>query len=156
MRRLQPLAGRSAARIRQDGRSLEKVGLLGIVLGHLDAALGEALVHRGDDFVIPAQLGPQRIGHALAGEVVLGRPEASDEDQNVGALERRPRGVDEMRSMVANDGLEGDGHAEFVKPGRQEQGIGVLPVRSEHFRADRDDFGDHGFSLAPPKRRKQA
>ena len=48
-----------------------------------------------------------------------------------------------MVEGVADDGLEGDGDAEVVELFGEEEGVGVLPVRGEHFGADGDDFSDH-------------
>ena len=63
-------------------------------------------------------------------------------------LDRGARDRGKVLAVVANDGLEGDADPQFVEPAGQEEGIGVLPVRSEHLRADGDDFRDHDFSLA--------
>ncbi len=52
---LQPLSWRSASGIRQYRRAVQDVGLPGLGLRHLQAALREALVHNGDDFVITFQ-----------------------------------------------------------------------------------------------------
>ena len=53
-----------------------------------------------------------------------------------------------MVEVVADNGLEGDTDPQFVETAGEEEGIGVLPVRSEHLRADGDDFRNHRFSLA--------
>ena len=51
--------------------------------------------------------------------------------------------------VVADYGFEGDIHAEVVEAAGQKKRVGILPVRSEHLGADRNDFGDHRLSLAP-------
>ena len=81
----EPLAGSGAVGIGKDGGAFENVGLLGIVGGHLPAALGEALLQTGEDFGIAVQGDAERFGDSFAGEVVFGGAEAAAEDQNVGA-----------------------------------------------------------------------
>ena len=144
----QPLSRRRAPGVRQHDRSLQHVGLLGIVVRHLQPPLGKALVHRGDDFVIAFQFYAQRIGHSFAREVVFGRAQPAHEDGDVGAADRRPRYGDEVLAIVADNGLEGDANPQVVKAAGEEEGIGVLPRRGEHLRADGNDFRDHDFSLA--------
>ena len=56
-----------------------------------------------------------------------------------------------MVKVVADYGLESDDDAQFVELIGKEKGIGVLTERSEHLRADRNDFSDHEFSLALAK-----
>jgi hypothetical protein len=50
--------------------------------------------------------------------------------------------------VVANDRLERDTDPKFVEAAGEEEGIRVLAVRSQHLRANGDDFRDHRFSLA--------
>ena len=52
----------------------------------------------------------------------------------------------EVGEGVADDGLEGDGDAEGVELGGEEEGVGVLAEGGQHLGADGDDFGDDGFS----------
>ena len=56
-----------------------------------------------------------------------------------------------MVKIVADNGFEGDDYALIVELPGEEKGICVLTVRSEHLRADRNDFSDHLFSLALQK-----
>ena len=141
----QPLSGRRAPRVRQHHRALQHVSLLGIVLRHLQAPLGEALVHRGNDFVISFEFNSQGSGHGFARQIVLRWSQSAHEDGDVGAADRRPRGRGEVFEVVANHGLECDTDPKFVETAGEEEGIGVLPVRSQHLRADGDDFRDHRF-----------
>ena len=83
------------------------------------------------------------VGDALAGEVVFRGAEAAGEQKDVGAVERDTDGVGEVRTVVADDGFEGDGDAEVVETAREVERVGVLAVRREHFTADGDDFSDH-------------
>src|ERR1035438_10183105 len=53
-----------------------------------------------------------------------------------------------MVEVIADHGLKGDDHAQVVELLGEEKGVGVLTVRSEHLRTDRNDFSDHPFSLA--------
>ncbi len=108
----------------------QNVGLLGIVLRHLNATFGKALVHRGDDVVIALQLNAQRGGHALAREVVFGRTQTSHEDGDVGAADRGACHRGEMVEIVADDGLEGDDDAQIVETAGEEKGI-ACPAGTE-------------------------
>src|ERR1019366_10439616 len=74
--------------------------------------------------------------------------QASHEDGDVGAANGGPRHRCKEVPVVADYGFESDADAEIIKTSGEEQGIAVLPVRSQHLRADGDDFGDHGTSLA--------
>jgi hypothetical protein len=50
--------------------------------------------------------------------------------------------------IVADDRLERDTDSQPIQALSQEKRIGVLAVRSQHLRTNRDDFRNHGFSLA--------
>ncbi len=141
---LQPLPGSCSARVGDHLCAGDDVGLARVVLRHRDAPLGEALVHRSNQIVITSKLNPQCVGHALARQIVFGRPQASHKDDQVGALDRSAGDGGQLQPMIANDGLEGNAHAEFVELAGEVKGVGILPVRSEHLRADGHDFGDHG------------
>ena len=65
------------------------------------------------------------------------------------------RDANKMIEGIADDGLEGDDDAQFVELAGEEEGIGVLTERSEHLRADRNDFSDHLASLALRKTRRE-
>jgi hypothetical protein len=54
-----------------------------------------------------------------------------------------------MVEIIPDHGLEGDDDAQLVELVGQEKRVGVLTERSKHLRADRNDFSDHRFSLAP-------
>ena len=75
----------------------------------------------------------------------------SDEYCDVSALKGYTRNPSQMVEVIADNGLEGDDHPQFVELLGEEEGIRVLTVRSEHLRSDRNDFSDHLFSLAPRK-----
>ena len=94
--------------------------------------------------MVALELDPQRLGNRLACEVVLGRAEASHKDDEVGALDRGACDGSQLQPVIANNGLEGDINADVVELAGEVEGISVLPVRSEHLRADGHDFGDHG------------
>ncbi len=144
---VEPLAGRAAVGVGQQGCALENVGLLEIVLGHGDAPGGGAGVQRGDLRGVAAQGERERFGDGLAGQIVFGGSEAAHEDENVGAAESGANGVDEILAPVANDGLESDGDADPVELFREIERVGVLAERGEHLGADGDDFGFHEDSF---------
>ncbi len=52
-------------------------------------------------------------------------------------------GADQIFLPIANDGLEGDGHADFVELFCDVKRVGVLSERSKHLGADSDDFRFH-------------
>ncbi len=145
---LQPLSRRRAAGVRQHDRALQHVGLLRVVVRHLQPSLREALVHRGDDFVVALQLHAQGLGDRLAREIVLGGAKSAHEDGDVGAADCGARYGGEVLAVVAHDGLEGNADSQFIEAAGEEEGIGVLPRRGQHLRADGDNFRDHEFSLA--------
>ena len=61
-----------------------------------------------------------------------------------------------MVEGIADDRFKGDDHAHFVELPGKEKGVGILTVRSQHLRTDRNDFSDHLFSLALGKCRLAA
>jgi hypothetical protein len=130
---------------------LHNVSLLRIVGGHLNATLGKTLVHRGNHVVIAAQFDSKRRSYTFTREVVFGWAETSGEDDDVGAFDRRACDRNQVVKTVADDSLEGDDHAHPIKLIGEEKGVGVLTERSEHLRADRNDFSDHQFSLKKKK-----
>ena len=73
--------------------------------------------------VVALKLNAQRSGNALAGEIVLGGTKPSHEDDDVGATDGGACNSGEMVKVVADNGLEGDDHAQFVE----------LPVRKREF-----------------------
>ena len=79
-----PLAGRGAEQIRQHRCASQDVGLLGIVRGHLYAALGEPLFELRDEIGIALQFQTQRVGHRLARQVIFSWAEAARENDDVG------------------------------------------------------------------------
>ena len=125
---VEPLAGRAAVGVGQNGCALENVGLLEIVLRHGDAPGGGAGVERGDLRGVAAQGERERFSDGFAGEVVFRGAEAAHEDENVDAAEGGADGVDEVFAAVADDGLEGDGDADLVEFFGEIEGVGVLAV----------------------------
>ena len=111
--------------------------------GICSAPFGETFVQRGDNLVIAFQFDSQRCRHSFARQVILRRSHAAHKDGEVDAANRSPSRRCEMFEVVANNRLEGDTDPKFVETAGEEQGIGVLPVRSQHLRADGNDFRDH-------------
>ena len=50
--RVEPLTGRRAVRVRERFSTLDDIALLGVVVGDLDAACGEACIQGGDNLLI--------------------------------------------------------------------------------------------------------
>ena len=145
-----PLAGGAAVAVGEELGAVDDLGLLFVVGRHGDAARGETFVERGDGVGVFVELDAERVGDAVAREVVFGGAEAAGGDDDVGARERDADGGGEVLAVVADDGLEGDGDAEVVEAFGEEEGVGVGAVRRQHLRADSDDFSDHvvGWMLA--------
>ena len=58
--------------------------------------------------------------------------------------------------IVADNGLESDADPELVEAFGEEEGIGVLTIRSQHLRADGDDLRNHDSGLALKECRYQS
>ncbi len=84
---VEPLAGRAAVGIGENGCALEDVGLLEIVWRHGDAPGGGAGVEGGDLCGVAAEGERESFGDGFAGEVVFSGAEAAHEDENVDAAE---------------------------------------------------------------------
>ena len=137
------LAGRAAVGVGQQRRTVEDVGLLGVVGRHGDAAGGEALVQPGEQLVVGLHADAERGGNGLARQVVFGGSEAAREHDDVGTGECDAGRAGKMRKRVADNGLEGYLHAQIVQLLREEERVRVLPERRQHFGAGGDNFSDH-------------
>jgi hypothetical protein len=93
--------------------------------------------------MVALQLYSERLGDALAREIVFGGTEASGKKNDLGTGERDSAGLQQMRAAVADNGLEDDLDAELVETPGQEQGIGVLAIGRQEFGADRYDLSIH-------------
>src|SRR3974377_201489 len=123
-------------------------------IGRARCAPGRARTRgpRGDECGSAAEGDSGRGGGGLASEVVFGGTEAAGEDDDIATHDCGAGNANEMIEGVSNDGFEADVDAELVELAGQEQGIGILTERSEHLRADRNDFSDHVASLALEKK----
>src|SRR5215470_3302049 len=72
----QPLSASGAVQIWQDHCAVENVSLLGVIRGHLQAAIGEAFFQLVDEFRITVECGAKSRGDGFAREVVFGRTES--------------------------------------------------------------------------------
>ena len=140
---VEPLAGSGAAAVLQQLGSGDAVGLLDVVFRHAHAVCGGAGVQGGHHFVIALQFDAERLGHALAREIVLGGAEASGKNNDLGAGERDAAGLQQVLAAVADNGLEDDLDAKLVETPGQEQGIGVLAEGRQELGADRYDLSIH-------------
>ena len=143
----EPLAGSSAVGIWQNRRSVQNVGLLGIVGRHFPAALREPLLQARQNLVIPAQAHPEGLGNGLPGEIVFGRPKTTAENYDIGAEQRMLRGSNQPPQVVSHDALENDVNSQLVELIREIQGIGIHAVGSQHLGTHRDDFGVHALAV---------
>ena len=122
---VEPLAGCAAVAVGEEFGAVDDLGLLFVVGRHGDAALGEAFVERGHGVGVFVEFDAERVGDAVAGEVVFRWAEAAGGDDDVGAGERDADGGGEVLAVVADDGFEGDGDAEVVEAFGEEEGVGV-------------------------------
>ena len=112
---LKILPGRCAAVVGQHDCAFDDVSLLGVVCGHGDAPFGKALVHHRHDVVIALELDAQRRGDTLASEIVLCGTKSSDENGKIGTIDGSTGNAGEVVKIVADHGLEGDDHAQFIE-----------------------------------------
>ena len=96
---------------------------------------------------IAAQDERKSLCHGLAREVVLSGAKAAHDDEDVSAREGGADGADKVFAAVADDGFEGDGHANFVEFFGQVKGVGVLAEGGKHLGADSNDLGFHKGSF---------
>ena len=139
-----PLAGRGAERIRQHRGAGQDVGLLGIVGGHLDAALGEALFELRNDLGIALQFQTQRVGHRFARQVIFSGAEAAGENDDVGTPHGEFGGRGQPFGVVAHNALEAHFNAQVVQFFGEVKRVRVLAMGSQQLRPNRDDLGVHG------------
>ena len=139
-----PLSGRGAERIRQRRGASQNVGLLGIIGGHLHAALGEALFKSRDHVRIALQFQPQRIGHRFARQVIFRGAKAARENDNVRTPHREFGGRSQSFAVVAHNALEAHFNAQFIQLFGEIERVGVLAMGSKQLRPDGNDLGVHG------------
>ena len=141
------LPRRAAIGVGHHLRAVDHVGLARIVLRHLHAPRGKALVHGGQNLRVAAQPHAQRRSRSLAREVVLGGAESAGEDHDVRALEGDARRAGQVFQVVADDGLEGHRDAQLVEPRRQVERVGVLPEGRQHLRPGGNNLSNHALVL---------
>ena len=124
-------------------RAVEDVGLLGVVRRHGHAARGEALVERGEDVGVAAELEAEGGGDGFAGEVVFGGAEAAGEEDDVGAGDARSAALVRCSRLSPTMVLKATWTPRSLRPLGEVERVGVLPEGREHLRAGGDDFSDH-------------
>ncbi len=139
-----PLAGSGAERIRQRRGAGQDVGLLGIVGGHLHAALSEAFFKPRDHLRIALQFQAQRVGHRFARQIIFRGAEATGENDNVRTPHREFGRRGQSFAVVAHNGLEAHFDAQFIQLFGEIERVGVLAMGSEQLRPNGNDLGVHG------------
>jgi len=94
---------------------------------------------------IDPQFKLQRISDRFAGEIVLGRPESTHKNNNIGPRKCEACSSGEMLAAVADDSLENHLNSELVEFFGEIKRIRVLAERGQQLRADRDDLGVHAL-----------
>ena len=87
------------------------------------------------------------LGHRLARQIILGWTQAAAEKQYVRPRHRGLSNAHNVFEVVADDCLESNFHSQTVQFFGEIKRVGVLPERSQHLRAHRDDLGIHNGSL---------
>ncbi len=147
-----PLTGRAAVGVGQDHSAGNHLRLFEVIRRHFHAARSEAAFQVRDDFGIRMQVKSERVGYCFASEVVLGWPQATDEDHDVGARKGQSRRTRKVFPAIADDGFKNDFDPELVEPFRQVQRVCILAKRGQQFGADRDDFSVHATSVNESRR----
>ena len=95
------------------------------------------------DSGVEDQFAVERLGDGVAGDVVLGGPEAAGENQDGGAAHGLAHLGGEAVAVVTDDAFGDDFDAEFVQLRGEVERVGVEAIAGEHLAADGDDFGVH-------------
>jgi hypothetical protein len=148
--------GRRPVGIRQHVGSLGDHGLLPVVLGHGDLPVREAPFDVGQDGRIQAQPPVQDGRHDVAGQVVLGGPQAAGGDDDVGSAQGLAQRCLDAGGIVPHRRLEEQVNARLGQPLGDPAGVGIHDLAQEQLGADGQDLGAHpdatsqeGFSSQP-------
>ncbi len=139
--RSNPLPGGRPVRVVETHRAVDEHGLPAVDLGHGQVALREALRDARQLDRVLVQAPPQRRGHRLAREVIVGRAEAAGEHDDVGALQRRPHGEFEVRELVPHDAASHQVDAERGQAPGDHGGVRVGTAECQQLTADRNRLG---------------
>ncbi len=137
---LDPLAHGRPVGIRQGLGALHQKRLALVVFGHLALAAAEALFDGVVEILSEDQWPAQRFGHGFACEIVLGRAQASRENDDLRVRKRLAGGCGEQGAVVSDDQLAAHLHSQRVELIGEEQRVGVQALGGQHFRPHGDDF----------------
>ena len=110
-------------------------------VGHLQAPARKALHQALDDVGMLDEGKANHVCQRIARHVIVGRPEAAGQDDQVGALERAPQMLADLAPVVADNGLRPQLDAERAQSLREHERVRIEPRRSQQLAADRDDLG---------------
>ncbi len=139
----QPQARRRAARILQDFCAFRNHRLAHIDLGHFAVQSAKASLDVTKDVVVAQQFAAQKFRNSFAREVVLGGAKSARCDHELHAIQRVAKCLAQQIAVVADNRLSHHLNANFVQLLRQEERIGVKPVRREQLRTHCDYFRFH-------------
>ena len=88
------------------------------------------------------------ISQRIARDVVVGRPEAAGQDDEVDAIESAAQVLGDFAATVADDGLRSQLDAERSQPLREKERVRIEARRAQQLAADRDDLGACAAALA--------
>ena len=135
------LAGCGPIRILEDGAALNHQPLPPVHVGHLQAPARKPLHQALDDVGMLDEGKAEHVRQRIAGHIVVGRPEAAGQDDEVGAFERAPQVLGDLTTVVADHGLRPQLDAERAQPLREHERVRIEPRRSQQLAPDRDDLG---------------
>ena len=136
-------AGRRALRVGQDGRALGHHGLDAVAGRHLAAVAVEAPLHVLERRVVEHEADARGTGHAVAGQIVLGRAEPAADDDQVAVRRVGADGPLDLVLDIAHRLVAGHLDAQLAELLGQPRRIAVHDLARDHLVADRQDHRFH-------------
>ena len=126
----QPLPRCRSVRVRQNRRTLENVGLFGVVRRHLPAARGEAFFQALQNVGVSLQPESESFGYSFSCQIVFRRTQPTAEDDDIGTVERVLSCRDQAPLIVSDYALENHLRAKLVQLLGEVERIGIYAVGS--------------------------
>ncbi len=127
-------------RVRKRGGATRHHRLSPVHFGHLQTAPGKPPRDGCGDFRILRHRQTERLGDDVSSQIVIGRPEATCQDHQVGALQRFRENGAQALAVVTDDRLAFYLDPEAREFLRDEQRVRVEPRPAQQLAADCDDF----------------
>ena len=136
----QPQPRRRATCVVDHDRPVRNRSLTPVALRHRPPPGGEPSPQVLDDRWVLCQGQTEHVGHRLAGEIVVGRPQATADNEQVGPVEGLSHSRPEVGRVITDNRLAAHHDTQLVQPGGQEQRVRIGPERREQLGADRNDL----------------